>query len=173
MKKLLLNFALLISLSTFSQTTNPFVIEHCKDKMTDKEYYFSVRRLICANTEKTKGFIITPDFIMQKGVLKNNGFMCKNVNIGSCDEDDVLIILFDDDTKITLKSWNKFNCEGNAYFKISDDEFIKLSTKQVNTIRFTNGRSYESLTVTMKEEQKDYFINAYTNQKIIETDCSK
>ena len=55
MKKLLLNFVLLISLSAFSQTTTPFIIEHCKDKMTDKEYFFSQKKLICANTEKTKG----------------------------------------------------------------------------------------------------------------------
>jgi hypothetical protein len=99
--------------------------------------------------------------------------MCKNVNIGSCDENDVLIILFEDDTKITLTAWNKFNCEGNAYFDFSDSQLTELSTKKVNTIRFSNGRSHESLTVTLKEDEKDYFVRAYSNQKIVETDCSK
>jgi len=173
MKKLLLNLVLLISLSAFSQTSTPYVIEHCKDKMTDKEYYFAQRKMICANPEKTKGFTITPNFKADKGGMKNGGFMCKNVNIGSCDENDSLIILFEDDTKITLTAWNKFNCEGNAYFDFSESQLKDLSTKKVNTIRFSNGRSYESLTVTLKEDQKDYFVRAYSNQSIIEVDCSK
>jgi hypothetical protein len=173
MKKLLLNLVLLISLSAFSQTTIPFVIEHCKDKMTDKEYYFTQKKLICANLEKTKGFTITPNFKAEKGSYKNNGFMCKNVNIGSCDENDSLIILFEDDTKITLNSWNKFNCEGNAYFDFTESQLTDLSIKKVNTIRFANGHSYESLTIVLKEEQKDYFVRAFSNQKIVEIDCSK
>jgi len=173
MKKLLLNLVLLVSLSTFSQTPTAFVIEHCKDKMTDKEYYFAQRKLICANPEKTKGFTVIPNFKADNGQMVNNGFMCKNVNIGSCDENDTLIILFEDETKITLTSWNKFNCEGNAYFDFTDSQLKDLSTKKVSTIRFSNGRSYESLTVVLKEDQKDYFIRAYTNNKIIEVDCSK
>lgn len=172
MKKLLLNLALLISLSAFCQSTIPFNIEHCKDKMTDKEYYFPEKKLICSNPEKTKGFTISPNFVAKNGVLKNNGFMCKNVNIGTCDENDSLIFLFEDDTKITLTSWNKFNCEGNVYFNFTDSQLAELSAKKVTTIRFNNGRSYESLTYSLKEEQKDYFIRVYTNNKIIEVDCS-
>jgi hypothetical protein len=173
MKKLLLNFVLLISLSAFSQTTTPYVIEHCKDKMTDVEYYFPKRKLICANPEKTKGFTVTPSFKAEKGSMKNNGFLCKNVNIGSCDENDSLIILFEDDTKITLTAWNKFNCDGNAYFDFNENQLTELSTKKVNSIRFTNGRSYESLTIVLKEDQRDYFVRTYSNQKIVEIDCSK
>lgn len=172
MKKLLLNFVLLISMSAFSQTTAPFVIEHCIDKMTDKEYYFAQKKLICANADKTKGFTITPNFRAKGGAYDNSGFLCKNVNIGNCDENDSLIILFEDDTKITLTSWNKFNCEGDVYFNLTDDEINELSIKKVKSIRFSNGYSYESLTVSMKEDQKNYFVRAYTNQKVIEIDCS-
>ena len=173
MKKLLMNLVLLVSLGAFSQTTTPFVIEHCKDKMTDIEYYFSQKSLICANIEKTKGFIIMPNFKAVNGQMINNGFLCENINIGNCDENDTLIILFEDETKITLSSWNKFNCDGNAYFKFTDEQLIELSTKKVATIRFTNGYSFDSLTVTLKEDQKNYFIRAYTNSKITEIDCSK
>ena len=173
MKKLLLNLVLLTSLSAFSQATTPFVSEHCTDKMTDKEYYFAQKKLICANPEKTKGFTIIPNFKAGSGEMINNGFICQNVNIGSCDENDSLIILFEDETKITLTSWNKFNCEGNAYFDFTDSELENLSTKKVNTIRFSNGYSYENLTITLKQDQKDYFIRAFTNNKIIEVDCSK
>lgn len=173
MKKLLLNLLLLISVSAFSQTTTPYVIEHCKDKMTDKEYYFAQKKLVCANLEKTKGFTLIPNFKAQDYGIKNNGIICENVNIGSCDENDSLIILFEDDTKITLKSWNKFNCKGNAYFDFSESDLNQLSTKKINTIRFANGYTYDSLTITLKNEQKDYFVRAYSNQKIIEVDCSK
>jgi hypothetical protein len=173
MKKLLFNLVMLISISAFSQTTIPFVIEHCKDKMTDKEYYFPQKKLICANPEKTKGFTLVPNFKATDYGVKNNGIMCDNVNIGSCDEKDSLIILFEDDTKIILTSWNKFNCEGNAYFDFSDSELNDLSTKKINTIRFTNGYTYDTLTITLKIQQKDYFVRAFSNQKIEEVDCSK
>jgi hypothetical protein len=173
MKKLLLNLVFLISLSAFSQTSFPFIIEHCKDKMTDKEYYFAQRKLICSNPEKTKGFIVIPNFKAENGVLKNNGFICENVNIGSCDDKDNLIILFEDDTKIILTSWNKFNCDGNAYFDLSENQLVDLSIKKVNAIRFSNGYSHESLTVDLKQDQKDYFVRAFSNPKIVEVDCSK
>jgi hypothetical protein len=173
MKKLLLSFMLLISLSVFSQTKNPFVIQHCKDKMSEKEYYFAEKKLICSNAEKTKGFTITPSFITNDGKLVNNGFNCKNVNIGACDEKDELIFLFEDDTKITMTSWNKFNCDGNAYFDFSEDQLNQLSSKKVSAIRFTNGRTFDNLTYSLKETEKDYFVRAYTNFKIVEIDCSK
>lgn len=173
MRKILLSAVLFAATSTMAQTVTPFIIEHCIDKMTDNEYYFAQKKLICATADKTKGFTIVPNFRTTGGAFENNGLICKNVNIGNCDENDSLIILFDDNSKITLTSWNKFNCEGNAYFSLEDSELSLLSTKKVNTIRFMNGYSYESLTVTLKPEQKDYFIRAYTNQKVIEIDCSK
>jgi hypothetical protein len=172
MKKLLLNFMLLISLSVFSQNANPFTIEHCKDKMTENEYFFAQKKLICANVEKTKGFTITPSFKSDSGKMINNGFICKNVNIGSCDENDNLIFLFEDDSKMTMTSWNKFNCEGNVYFDLSEDQLKQLSSKKITTVRFTNGRTYESLTYKLKETERDYFLRAYTNYKIVEIDCS-
>jgi hypothetical protein len=173
MRKILLSAVLFAATSTMAQTLTPFIIEHCIDKMTDKEYYFAKKKLICSNESKTRGFTITPSFRSTGGSYINTGFMCKNVNIGTCDENDELIILFDDDSKITLTSWNKFNCEGNVYFNLSDEELAQLSTKKINSIRFMNGRSYDTLTSTLKVDQKDYFIRAYTNQKVVEIDCSK
>ena len=75
MKKLFLNLVLLITVSAFSQSTTQFVIEHCIDKMTDKEYYFAQKKLICSNPEKTKGFTITPNFKAKGGEYQNNGFI--------------------------------------------------------------------------------------------------
>lgn len=173
MKKTILSIVMLTTFSAFSQTTVAFKIEHCKDKMTDKEYYFAEKKLICANDAKTKGFTITPNFKAEDGSVVNNGFLCKNVNIGSCDENDTLIFLFDDSSKMTLSMWNKFNCEGNVYVDFSSDELEMLKTKKVSVIRFSNGRTYDNLTYTLKPTEQDYFIRVYTNFKIVEVDCSK
>ena len=173
MKNLFLKFALITSLSVFSQTTTPFVIEHCKDNMTDKEYYFSQKKLICANPDKTKGFALTPSFKAENGSMVNNGLSCKNINIGNCDEGDNLIFLFEDGSKTSITSWNKFNCEGNSYYDFSDDDVKQLSEKKITTIRFSNGRTYDNLTYKLKAIEQDYFIRLFTNFKVTEVDCSK
>lgn len=174
MKKLLLNLLLLVSLSAISQTKKtPFVIEHCIDKMTEREYFLTQKKLICANAQKTKGFTITPQFNLEDGNIVPNGFICRNANIGNCNEKDNLIFLFEDDTKLTLTSWNDFNCDGNAYFNFDKDDLNYLSTKKITNIRFSNGYSYENYTYTLKQVEKEYFINAYTNNKVIEIECSK
>lgn len=172
MKKLLLSLVLLTSLNIFAQTS-PFILEHCIDKMTDKEYYFTKTKLICSNENKTQGFTLTPMFKMKNNELIHNGINCKSVNIGNCNEGDKLIFMFEDDTKITVVSWNKFNCDGNAYFDFSNDDINLFSTKKIKAIRFINGRGFESFTYTLKETEKNYLINAHTNQKIVEIDCSK
>lgn len=173
MKKLSLNFMLLISLSVFSQTTTPFVIQHCKDVMTDNEYYFPEKKLICSNIEKTKGFTINPSFKSENGVMVNNGLDSYNVGIGNCDEDDTLIFLFEDDSKITLKSWNKFNCDGNGFYNLTEDDYKQLASKKIKTIRFTNGYTFDTFTYSLNDSQKDFLVRVYSNYKIVEVDCSK
>jgi hypothetical protein len=173
MKKIFLTFALIASFCAFSQNTKqPFIINHCVDKLTDKEYYFPDSTLICANPEKSKGFTISPNFRAKKESFVQSGFICENVNIGNCDENDSLIILFEDESKITLTSWNKFNCEGNVYFGLSNEEYNQLSTKKISIIRFSNGYTHDTFTYSLKESEKDFFIQAYTNYKVVEIDCS-
>jgi hypothetical protein len=173
MKKTIISALVLLSISTYSQIKKTFVIEHCKDNMTDKEYYFAKKKLICSNAEKTKGFTIYPSFKKVDNDLEQNGLILSNVNIGNCDENDQLIFLFDDDSKIILTSWNKFNCDGNAYFNISDQQFDYLSNKLIKTIRFVNGYKYETFTHNLEIIQKDFFVNAYSNYEIKEIDCNK
>lgn len=170
MKKLTLSL-LLIGTLTANAQTSPFIIEHCIDKMTDKEYYFSKNSLVCSNVKNTQGFIVTPSF-EQNEKLTPNSIICENLNIGNCNEGDSLIIMFSDDTKITYIAWNKFNCEGNSYFTVSKEDVSILSTKKIKAMRYINARSYESLTYILTLKEQNYFINAYTNQKVVEIDCS-
>ena len=172
MKKTILSVTALLTFSAYSQTTKPYVIEHCIDKMTDKEYYLASKNFIGSNTQKTQGFIITPNFRKENDKIEQSNLILENIGIGNCDEKDNLIFLFDDDTKITITSWNKFNCDGKAYFTLSEDDLEMLKSKNISAIRFVNGYSFQSLTYNLKKEEKGFFINVYSNYVIKETNCN-
>ena len=171
MKKTILLATALLSFSAYSQTTKPYVIEHCIDKMTDREYFLSSKNFVGANAQKTEGFAITPAFKNLDGKMVQNGLIIKNIGIGNCDEKDDLIFLFVDDTKIQITSWNKFNCEGRAYFNLTDSELDLLKTKNISAIRFNNGYTNNSLTYSLKKEEQGFFINVYTNNEVKEIKC--
>ena len=173
MKKTIITTLALFTISAYSQTEKQFVIEHCIDKMTDREYFLSTKNFVGANSQKTQGFVITNSFKGVDGKLEQNGIILKNIGIGNCDENDELIFLFDDESKITITSWNKFNCEGKVYFNLKDSEYDLLKSKKVTAIRFKNGYSYESLTYTLKKEEQGFFINVYSNNVIKEVNCDK
>ena len=173
MKKTIITALALFTISAYSQTEKQFVIEHCIDKMTDREYFLSTKNFVGANSQKTQGFVITNSFKGVDGKLEQNGIILKNIGIGNCDENDELIFLFDDESKITITSWNKFNCEGKVYFNLKDSEYDLLKSKKVTAIRFKNGYSYESLTYTLNKEEQGFFINVYSNNVIKEVNCDK
>jgi hypothetical protein len=173
MKKTIITALALFTISAYSQTEKQFVIEHCIDKMTDREYFLSTKNFVGANSQKTQGFVITNSFKGVDGKLEQNGIILKNIGIGNCDENDELIFLFDDESKITITSWNKFNCEGKVYFNLRDSEYDLLKSKKVTAIRFKNGYSYESLTYTLKKEEQGFFVNVYSNNVIKEVNCDK
>jgi hypothetical protein len=169
MKKTIISALALFTFSAYSQTTKPYLIEHCIDKMTDREYFLSTKNFVGANTQKTQGFVITPSFKSVNGKMVQNGFILKNIGIGNCDENDGLIFLFDDDTKLEITMWNKFNCESKAYFNLTESDLEMLKSKKVTAIRFNNGYTYNSLTYNLKKEEQGFFINVYTNYIIKET----
>lgn len=170
MKHIILLSIALLSFSAQSQ--NKFEIEHCKDVMTGAEYFVPKKNLLGLNKEKTKGFSIFPSYKAKGGEIVQDGLICKSVGIGGCNDEDSLIFLFSDDTKFTITSWNKFNCDGNAYFNLTHSQHAELSTKKLKAVRFTNGRSFESLTHIVTEIESTYFISAYTNKKIVEVNCN-
>ena len=60
-----------------------------------------------------------------------------------------------------LKSWNKFNCEGNAWFNISKDETKLLREHKVVKAQMQNGYSYESFQNDVPVGEQDYFIRFF------------
>ena len=171
MKKLtLILITLLVSLSTFGQTKKPttsqlpkktFILLYEKDKMTDKEYLICNWKLIALKTKST-GFLLKPEFVKDDSLWLYNGLTCLVAGIGGCHEDDFLIILFDDGTRVRTEMWNKFDCEGNVYLDWDKELEEVLRTKSINTIRLTNGRSFDYHEVTYtKKEDKNYFITYF------------
>ena len=160
MKKVLLLLLIMTCTMNITAQVNPIQITKTVDKMTDKVYYSSSETLLVANEEKSKGFRV--DFSIRE---KNNGDISLSnlivtlAGLGSCNEDNTMIILFENDTKVKLTSWNKFNCKGTSYFSLSRIDKLALSTTPISKIRLTNGRGYKSYTGDLKD--KNFFINLF------------
>lgn len=174
MKKLLktnlLAVTILFSISAIGQIgNNPkpvrpelYSIYICKDAMDDKEYAYGSKKLICIDEKVNKdvAFSVSISWEYIDGTAKYAGLIVTSAGIGTCMEDDELIILMEDDSKVKLKSWNKFNCKGNSYFDLYHKEFDSFNNKKVKAIRLTNGRSMENFTYKLKPEESTFFMNA-------------
>ena len=161
-----LMFTVIASLS-FAQDDSVYV-QKMVDDMSEKVYYFPSRKMVCATQDKKTGFTVSV-FIDKKGDgVVVSDLNVKMVNIGSCVENNEMIIMFEDETKISLKSWNEFNCKGDAWFKTSKSDREKLATLRIKKIKVQNGRTYESYTYELTDDE-DYFIQLFyatANNKI-------
>tara|TARA_R110000822_G_scaffold179722_2_gene319519 strand:- start:225 stop:737 length:513 start_codon:yes stop_codon:yes gene_type:complete len=156
MKKTILILAIALGAINLHAQDSTFMY-YFTDELESVTYYMPTSDLVVSNTDKTEGAIIgfhltyEGEFSFLTATL---------IGLGNCNEEDKMIILFEDGSKINLVSWNKFNCEGTAYFNLSAEQKEKLSTIPVKTIRVTNGHSYESVT-SSKGYNKRYFIQAF------------
>jgi len=140
----------------------PIYLRENKDEMTDKITYSASRHLKLEDGNNNVEIFIFIKKINNKFIQDG---LCAVIDIGSlCVEDNKLIVLFDDGSKVSLNSWNDFNCDGNAFFYLSSDQCVSFSTKKVNKIRVENGRSHDEMTVTL-EKNKDYFIQVFSAMK--------
>jgi len=156
MKKVILILALaLVAINLYAQDST--FMYYFVDELEDKTYYMPSSDLIIANSEKTEGAKIS-FHLTDEGEF--SFLTAKLVGLGNCYEDNKMIILFKNGLKITLTSWNKFNCDGDAYFNLNAEQRLLLSTLPVKTIRVTNGYTFESITVS-KGYNKKYFIQTF------------
>lgn len=143
---------LLLSFMVFtignSQTLTKIV-----DEMSDKVYWSDDGQVFIENNA---GFRIESAWKYNSPDPVFDGIMAKIVGLGSCVENVEMIVLFENGEKITKTSWNKFNCEGNAWYNLRESEVNLFKTVPISKIRFTNGRTYESITGVL--ELSDYFI---------------
>lgn len=141
-----------------AQDTDSVYIQKFVDEMADESYLITSIRLVVANESQTKGFVIDA-FLSEDFTLRT--VYVKMVGLGSCNEEDEIIIQLDDGEKITKTSWKSFNCEGEAYFTLSKSDIEKLKSSPLNKIRMTNGRTFESYTGDVAQEQKRWFIQLF------------
>jgi len=161
LKAVVLTLSIATCVNSYAQTDSVYITKET-DIMTEKTYCNVNRSFVCLSEDRKIGFKIIPLLKFEDGVIKPNDFYCKTINIGSCNEKDVLIILLDDGTKINSVSWKDFNCEGESYFKIKKSDIENLRVKKVSKIMVQNGRSYESYTHNVEDRNKDYFIKLLT-----------
>ena len=123
----------MISIKVNAQTKldSVYIVEE-KDQMTDKVYYFASRQVICVNPSDSKQGFGVGFFVQQEGdELKAKELKTKIVGIGTCHEKDEVIFLLENQSKISGKMWNDFNCEGKGWFKVSESDKELLATSKV------------------------------------------
>jgi len=128
------------------------------DEMSGKTYVYGNRGFIVANDEGKIGFRVDTYI---KNDLSFGMITVTMVGIGNCNENDEIIILFENGERITKKSWLEFNCDGDAYFYMNEKEIQLLRTQPMSKIRMTNGWTYDSYTGDVKEKDKRYFIQLF------------
>lgn len=137
-----------------------YVAKHIDD-MTDKVYYYSSKKLFCQDNSKTKGFSLTYLFEGKTdNDIKIRGLSLQVVGL-NCLENTELLFLFDDSSKLSVKSWNKFNCKGNAWYQLTASQTKQLASKTIKKIRVENGRNYKSYTQELEGEDKSYLVNMH------------
>ena len=143
MKNLIFTLTLLMTFNLFSQTLDSSYVYYWEDELEGTKYFSPNYNMIVSNPEKTQGVKLSCH-INNKGDL--SFLTAKLIGLGNCVDENELIILFENGEKFTLKSWNDFNCKGNAYFNVTSYQRELLSTSPMKTIRVRNGDSYKSVT---------------------------
>jgi len=157
MKKLITVLTLsVITMSSYAQLT----IQEIKDDMTDKVTYLTSESLMCATPDLSLGFRIDPNITVVNDKKVVNNIIVLMVGLGSCNEKNQMIILFENGDKITLVSWNDFNCKGTSYFSLNKATTDKLKEHKIAKIRLTNGNTYKNYTSEL--EYTNYFIELYS-----------
>ncbi|HNX37509.1 MAG TPA: hypothetical protein PKI15_04045 [Candidatus Cloacimonadota bacterium] len=131
------------------------IIISSTDEMDGKTTIYPSKSIFCVNENETIGFKICP-FIEPDFSIKD--LYVKMFNIGNCAENNELILLLDDGSRIIIKSWNKFNCDGVTYFRLNQKDKSLLRTRKIIKAKVTNGYSFDSFTGEVDSNQQDYFI---------------
>jgi hypothetical protein len=125
------------------------------DAMSGKATVYADRAFAVANEDNTIGFRV--DAIMNDELVLR-GLLITMVGIGSCNEEDEMIILFDSGERIIKKSIKGFNCDGEALYSLSEKDLMLLRNQSMSKMRMTNGSSFESYTGDVRPDDKNYFI---------------
>jgi len=166
MKKLIFIVATLFATQMQSQVS---ILRH-QDEMTDKVYYLPSEGIVIKSESGESGFRVRLSIKEKNGTLSQDGLMIKAVNIGGCYENNKLTMLFENGEKFTIVSWNKFNCDGDVYFEISNKNWELLKSQKLMKMRFENGRTYDSLTGEVDDQEHFILLNKLMEEGKYEND---
>lgn len=155
MKQVLFILLTFSFLQSYSQTKADLKYE--KDEMEDKEYLMAKRSLIL-NSGSKKVLIDVALVKDAQGKWNYNGLVCISSGLSSCQEEDEIIILFTNGQKLKMTMWNKFNCQGYAFFDADRSQGTYLF-RPVKKIRFTSGKSGEYVEKDFTTLESTYFTN--------------
>jgi hypothetical protein len=153
--------------------SNSYRIEMCIDKMTDEPLAKGSKVLVCSKTPEI-GFILKINWIVVNDKPFYNGITIKSFGVGTCVENSVLFFLFEDESKFTVESWNRYNCEGVSTMDLFGKYLFEITQKKVKALRFQNGRNHENYTYDVPELDQSFFLEvaqALNNQVIRRTSC--
>lgn len=171
MKKFFISISMVASLTATSQL---HIIEDASD-LGGAVYFYPSESLIIDNESKNKGFTLSPNFRRKgtEGDIHVTGMIGQLVNIGTCCEKNQLILMFSDSTKMTLVSWNKWNCEGNAWYNLDEEQAEIIASKPIIKAQMKNGYSHESYANSVDGEDRNYFIRLSAEAKENKTTVKK
>lgn len=155
---LIIGFILATTLLCNSQKPTPIFIKEIRDEMTDSKFYEPSQKMVMER--KNQGFTLSPSIDANFEVTS---IYCTMHGFGNCTEENNLIILFEDSTRIFRNSLTTFNCEGFCFFDIGRKDREVLRKKRIIKIRFTNGYNSEMFTSTIlpDDKRRTYFIRFY------------
>jgi hypothetical protein len=154
MRKFLIAAAILLGSVAYGQHNEVLLIRE-KDDMTGEITTTPNRKIVLLNSEGTKGFSVLA-YISKDMQLQHLAVM--SAGLGVCTEKGELILLLEEDNRIQLKAWSKFNCEGVSYFALTEEDVRLLSRYPLVKIRFTNGKTFEQHTGQVPSKDVKYFI---------------
>lgn len=131
--------------------------------MDDSEHYVASRALKLMHTT-SKWFSIDPVLAKNdSNKIECTGLYIAYSGIGACNEDDVMDFLFADGKKIKIKAFNGFHCNNSSGFfvdKTNSETLTDISVlnKPIKSIRFTNGKTFDNLTVALPLKDQGYFV---------------
>ena len=163
MKNILLGVSLLFSVLVNAQEYN-VELKFSFDPIDQVTNCFATFNNVMTNENKDVGIIIQPVIDYNNGKLSSSNWIVEAVGLGPCQYESTLIILFSDDSRVVVSSWNDINCDGVAYFEFEGTDIYKLSTKEIQLIRYVNG--FNESKVTGPPVSKDYFKQLYTEIRL-------
>ena len=112
---------------------------------------------------KSQGMSWMGSLAKKKGKISLSSLILTVIGLeSSCvDKDSTLDIILENGEKIKLTNWKDFNCKGTNYFNLSAKDVSKISQSKMKAVRYTEKKSYETMTVKdeMSEESSAYLQN--------------